>query len=445
MNEEFSTPMAIEAEQAVIGSLLRDNGAIDRIGDLLPAHFYRHDHREIYSEVLRQIGAGQGCDVISVAMALPKIDDCMRYLNDMAQSSPSAANIRRHADLVRDRSLRRGLLATSVDIAEMARNAGGRQAGEILDAAQSSLAALGDVRTTRAPERASDAMIAHCKVLDGRVERQYSGIATGFRDLDEILTGGPNRGALVILGARPSMGKTALAMNVALTVARQNSALVLSMEMSKGELLDRALAVLGRIPLGAVIRGELSDAEWGSFTDANAQLAAMNLHLDDQPALTLLDVRSKARLVKRKHGLDLLVVDYLQLMSGPGDNRNSQIEEISRGLKALAKELDIVVLALSQLSRAAANRTRPQLSDLRDSGAIEQDADVVLFVHRDEVDNPQSDSRGLADLFVAKNRQGRIDDVLLTYQGQFTRFSDSSGSRPAPADRRVRRGLAQHL
>jgi replicative DNA helicase len=445
VSEEYATPAAIEAEQSVIGSLLRDNSAVDNIGDLGPGHFLRQDHREIFAEILRQIAGGQSCDVISVGSALPKIVDVMRYLNDMAQSCPSAATIGRHVDVVRDRALRRGLLAASLDITEMAYNPGARDAGEILDAAQSALASLGESRAVREPERASDAMIAHCKVLDGRVEREYTGIPTGFRDLDEILTGGPNRGALVILGARPSMGKTALALNIALTTARKHGVLVLSMEMTKGELLDRSLAVLGRIPLGAVIRGDMNAQDWSRFTEANLELTGMNLHLDDQPALTLLDVRSKARLVKRKHGLDLLVVDYLQLMSGPGDNRNSQIEEISRGLKALAKELNIVVLALSQLSRAAANRARPQLSDLRDSGAIEQDADIVLFVHREEVDNPQTHMRDLADLFVAKNRQGRIDDVLLTYQGQYTRFGDASGPRPVAPGQVTRRGLAEHL
>lgn len=447
MNEQTATPAAIEAEQSVIGGLLRDNSAVDNIGDLRPAHFFRQDHREIFAEILRQVAGGLSCDIISVGCALPKIDDCMRHLNDMAQSCPSAANIGRHADVVRDRALRRGLLSASSDLTEMAYNPGGRGAGEILDAAQSALSALGESRAVRAPERACDAMIAHCKVLDGRVEREYTGIPTGFTGIDEILTGGPGRGNLVILGARPSMGKTALALNIALNAARKHSVLVLSMEMSKGELLDRSLAVLGKIPLGAVIRGDMNERDWENFTPANIELSALNLHLDDQPALTLLDVRSKARLVKRKHGLDLLVVDYLQLMAGPGDNRNQQIEEISRGLKALAKQLDIVVVALSQLSRNAANKSRPQLSDLRDSGAIEQDADVVMFIHRDEVDNPQSHLRGFADVFVAKNRQGRIDDVLLTYQGQFTRFADSSGVRPTSTERQQRqsRGLAAHL
>ena len=439
------TPAAIEAEQSVIGALLRDNGAVDRMGDLRPAQFYRQDHREIFAEIVRQIMTDLQCDVVSVGAALPHIEDCMSYLNSMAQSTPSAANIARYADLVRDRALRRGLLAATADLSNMAYNPGGRTAGEVLDAAQSALAALVETRAAREPVRASDAMIEHCKVLGDRVEREYTGVPTGFKDIDEVLTGGPNRGALVILGARPSMGKTALALNIALEAARQRSVLVLSMEMKTGELLDRSLAVLGRIPLGAVIRGDLSADEWASFTRANDTLSNLNLHLDDQGALTLLDVRSKARLVKRKHGLDLLVIDYLQLMSGAGDNRNQQIEEISRGLKALAKELDIVILALSQLSRNAANKSRPQLSDLRDSGAIEQDADIVMFVHRDEVDNPQTHMRGYADVFIAKNRQGRIDDVLLTYQGQFTRFSDSTGQRPIAADQRQRRGLAANL
>jgi replicative DNA helicase len=308
---------------------------------------------------------------------------------------------------------------------------GRRPARELLDAAQSALSTLAESRTAREPIPVRDAMAAHIDVIDGRVDRKYTGIATGFRDIDTLLTGGPNRGALVILGARPSMGKTALALNIATNVAQDYSVLFLSQEMMNGELLDRTLASLGRIPLGSVIRGDMTPADWSNFTAANVQLGALNLHLDDQPALSLLDVRSKARQTKRKYGLDMVVIDYLQLMSGEGTNRNQQIEEISRGLKAMAKELDIVVLVLSQLSRNAANKSRPQLSDLRDSGAIEQDADIVLFVHRDEVDNPQSHLRGFADVFIAKNRQGRIDDVLLRYEGQFTQFADHNGSRPA--------------
>lgn len=444
-DEQYAIPIAIEAEQSVIGSLLRENTAIDRMGELRAAQFYRQDHREIFSEILRQISAGLPCDVVSVGAALPHIDDCMSYLNSMAQNTPSAANIARYADLVRDRALRRGLLAVTADMNEMAFNPGARTAGEVLDAAQSALAALAEMRALREPIRASDAMTAHIDVIGDRAERKCAGIATGFDQLDALLSGGPNRGALVILGARPSMGKTALALNIATNVARHYSVLFLSQEMTNGELLDRVLASLGRIPLSAVITGEMNPQEWESFTAANVRLAELNLYLDDQPALTLMDVRSKARLTKRKHGLDLVVVDYLQLMSGDGTNRNQQIEEISRGLKALAKDLGVVVLALSQLSRQAANKSRPQLADLRDSGAIEQDADTVIFVHRDEVDNPQTHLRGYADVFVAKNRQGRIDDVLLNYEGLYTLFRDSSGQRPAAPAHQPRKGLAEHL
>ncbi|MFZ6750092.1 replicative DNA helicase [Undibacterium sp. Ren11W] len=446
MNQNASMPAAIEAEQSVIGALLSDNCAVDRMGDLRASHFFHNDHRIIFSEIIRQITSGKPCDVVSAGLLLAKIvPDCMVYLNEISQNVPSAANIARYAEFVRDSSLRRGLLAATSEISEMAFNPGIRTAEEVLDSAQATLSRLSETRSAREPIRASDAMIAHIDVMDGRVDRKYSGIQTGFATIDELLTGGPNRGALVVLGARPSMGKTAFALNIATHVAHDHSVLFLSQEMQNGELLDRVLASLGRIPLGSVIRGDMTTADWNNFTAANAKLQELNLHLDDQPALTLLDVRSKARLIKRKHGLDLVVLDYLQLMSGVGDSRNQQIEEISRGLKALAKELNIVVLALSQLSRNAANKSRPQLSDLRDSGAIEQDADIVMFVHRDEVDNPQSHLCGFADVFIAKNRQGRIDDVLLAYEGMYTQFSDSAKQRPTAPAQSYRKGLAAAL
>lgn len=447
MNQnEIQTPHSIEAEQSVLGALLLDNDAVDRMGDVRIEHFYRGDHRAIFAEILRQITAGKRCDVISVGIALgDSVADCMQYLNSLAQNTPSAANVGRYAEIVRDRALRRGLIAETARLADLAFNPAGKTAAEVLDVAQAAISTLAETRTAREPVRAGEAMVAHIDVMDGRVERKFSGIPTGFSNIDELLTGGPNRGALVILGARPSMGKTALSLNIALNVARTYGVLFLSQEMQTGELLDRALATLGRISLSSIIRGDMESDDWTNFTAATAKINEMNLHLDDQPALTLLDVRSKARLIKRKHGLDLLVVDYLQLMSGEGDNRNQQIEEISRGLKSLAKELNIVVLALSQLSRNAANKSRPQLSDLRDSGAIEQDADIVMFVHRDEVDNPNSHMRGMADVFIAKNRQGRIDDVLLSYEGMYTAFSDFSGQRPVQPQKEYKRGLARDL
>lgn len=447
MQTENTTPAAVEAEQSVIGALLRDNDAVDRMGALSPAQFFRQDHREIFAEVLRQIAAGKGCDVISVGAAMPGLQDGFAYLNQIAQATPSSANIGRYADMVRDRALRRGLLAATSEMADLAFNPGSRTALEVLNVAQASLSALAETRSVRDPVRASEAMLKHIDVIDGRVEGKFSGIPTGFADVDAILNGGPNRGALVIVGARPSMGKTAFALNIATHAAHDYSVLFCSQEMVNGELLDRTVAALGRIPLTNVLNGQMSPQEWEGFTAASGKLNAMNLFLDEQPALTLMEVRGKARMVKRKHGLDVLIVDYLQLMTGEGLNRNSQLEEISRGLKALAKELNIVVYALSQLSRNAANKSRPQLSDLRDSGAIEQDADIVAFVHREEVDNPNTNARGFADLFIAKNRQGRIDDVLLEYEGMYTQFRNTRRPRPTQEveKRDFRKGLAAAL
>lgn len=444
----------VHAEQAVIGALLRDNAGVDLMGQLVPAQFLRHDHRVIFAELMRQIGAAQHSDVISVGMALgDSVPDAMRYLNDMAQSCPSAANIGRYAELVRDRALRRAMLAACGRMNDMALQPDGRTGLQVLDAAQAMLSQLAETRAERVPLHAREALVKYMQVIEARERGDAGsmGVSTGLAALDHVLNGGPNKGNLVIVGARPSMGKTALAVNIACNVARFAQVLVLSMEMTTDELLDRVLAALGSIQLDVITSCRMNAHELVRFRQANEELCALGLHLDDQPALSLLEVRAKARLVKRKHGLDMLVVDYLQLMSGDGsnrDNRNAQIEAISRGLKALAKELGIVVIALSQLNRGGANKSRPQLSDLRDSGAIEQDADIVVFVHRDEVDNPNSHLKGFADLFVAKNRQGRIDDVLLEYEGRYTRFKDATRRRPSdPAGTRGRdaKGLAVHL
>lgn len=252
MTEQNNPLAAIDAEQCVLGALMRDNAGVDGMGDLRTAHFYRADHRTIFAEIIRQVTAGKQCDVITVHEALSgagKADDIggLPYLNAMTQNTPSAANISRYADLVRDRALRRALISATGALADMAQNPGSRTASELLDAAQSTLAGLAESRTVQEPELASAALAAHCKVLAGRVEREHSGVATGFKDIDDALAGGPGRGALVIVGARPSQGKTALALNIALHVSATQSALVLSMEMTKGELLDRAIAAVGNI------------------------------------------------------------------------------------------------------------------------------------------------------------------------------------------------------
>lgn len=422
---------SVLAEQSVIGALLLDNGAIDRIPEIKTEHFYNGDNRMIFAAIRAQIIAGKQADVITVFEELrDRLMDGLAYLNSLAQNTPSAANIVRYSDMVRDAALRRALISETSKLAELATEKA-KSAAEILDMAQTAIGKLAETRVQKEPIRASEAMLAHVDVMDNRMSRKVHGIASGFTHLDEMLNGGFNRGNLVIVGARPSMGKTALALNVASNMADDYSVLFLSQEMGVGELLDRSIAFLGRIPLGKIIRAEMSEQEWGQFTHANIKLKEKNLYVEDQGALTLLDVRAKAMLTKRKHGLDVLVVDYLQLMQGDGDNRNAQIEEISRGLKALAKELNIVVIALSQLNRQAAQR-RPQMSDLRDSGAIEQDADIVIFIHRDEVNDPNTHLKGFADLIVGKNRQGSIGDILLRYEGQYTQFETTKEYRPAP-------------
>lgn len=442
---------ALEAEQSVLGALMRDNDAIDNLGQLDAMAFYRADHRGIFTEVLRQIKAGQRCDVVTVGLALPDLPEGMAYLNAITQSVPSAANIGYYADLVRDRAVRRNAVAMLDDALGQLHHIGPVSAVNLLDTLQGKLAHLTDQQATKEPVRASEAMVKYLERFDQRVDGVVRGMSTGFTDLDELMTGGPRDGALVIVAGRPSMGKTALAMNIATFVADQQreSVLILSQEMMNDDLLDREIAQIGRIDLKSVITGNMNPLEWDRFAHANAKLADMPLYLDDSEALTLLQVRSKARQHKRKHGLKLLVIDYLQLMSGDGDpkkNRNTQIEEISRGLKSLAKELGIIVMALSQLSRNGANTARPKLSDLRDSGAIEQDADIVIFTHRDEVDNPQTHLKGFADVFVAKNRQGKVDDVLLEYEGPYTRFITTRRQRPSdPHSKSNRRGPASYL
>ncbi|WP_161630625.1 replicative DNA helicase [Pseudoduganella violaceinigra] len=441
---------AEEAEQSVIGALLRHNGAIDDLGDLAPDHFYRADHRMVYVEVLRQIKAKQRADVVTVGLALPDLPDGMAYLNSIAQSVPSAANVRYYASIVRDRAVRRTALAMLNEYAQILRRPGPRPVLEELDALQSKLGTLSQGVVIKEPVRLAEAMVPYLERFEGRTDGVVRGTPTGFEDLDALLTGGPRDGALVIVAGRPSMGKTALAMNIATNVAGAGyPTCVLSQEMMNDDLLDREFAQVGSIDLKNIIRASMSSLEWDRFGQANITMADMPLWLDDSEGLTLLQVCRKARQHKRKHGLKLLVIDYLQLMSGDGDprkNRNTQIEEITRGLKSLAKELGIVILLLSQLNRNGANKSRPQLADLRDSGAIEQDADIVIFVHREEVDNPQTHLKGFADVFVAKNRQGKVDDVLLEYQGPYTRFI--TARRPRPSDPHVnsqRRGLARDL
>ncbi|MES2073963.1 MAG: replicative DNA helicase [Pseudomonadota bacterium] len=420
-----AAPHNIEAEQSVLGALLLDNDAIDRIGDLRAEHFYRGEHRLIFSELQAQIAAGKSCDVISLSDLLgERIADCLPYLNALAQNTPYSAHIARYAAIVRDRAIKRGLVALGREVADQA-GVSREDAALLLDRASSKLEQLAVARSRQEPVKASADLYHHIEELERRREGGSRAISTGFADVDDRLSGGLRPGELLVLAARPKMGKTAFALNLACHVAQEHSVLVLSMEMPRMQLHDRNLASLGHIPLAHLLQPNAMTAEdWNQLTVAIAKVDAMQLYLDDQGGLRLLDVRMKARGIKRRHGLQVLVIDYLQLMEGEGDNRNAQIEGITRGLKALAKELEISIILLSQLNRELEKRPnkRPQASDLRDSGAIEQDADAVIFLYRDEVYNPDSLDRGICEVDVALCRQGAPGRAALAYVGAQTRF-----------------------
>jgi replicative DNA helicase len=448
-NEVKPPPHSIEAEQSVIGAILRDNDAFDRLGDLRPEHFYLGDHAAIYSELLKQIVAGKSVDVISLMVALNgKVSDAGPYLNSITQATPSSANAGRYAAIVRDKALRRALIGLGRDVADSAINSPDDSAA-LIDRASSRLEQLAVSRVRVEPVRAADEMPAHIALLERRMEGGVSAIPTGFPSLDMKLSGGMRRGELIVLAARPKMGKTALAINIACNAAVDYAVSVLSMEMPRTQLHDRNLAALGRIPLLHLLKPTMmTDQDWNNLTHATMKIGELNLFLDDQGGLRILDVRMKAKGMKRRHGLDLLVIDYLQLMEGDGDNRNTQIEGITRGLKALAKELDMAIILLSQLNRKLEERPnkRPMPSDLRDSGAIEQDADAVIFLYRDEVYNPDTRDIGICEVDVALCRQGAPGRVALGYIGEQTRFESLShgwfGPTKAPEKKR---GLAAAL
>jgi len=445
-----SPPHSIEAEQGVIGALLRDNDAVDRMGDLRAEHFFLGDHATIFRELMRSLAAGRSCDVVSLGDALgAKVASGMQYLNEMTQSAPSAARIGLHAAIVRDKAIKRGLIQFGRKVIEEASNSP-EAAAIMVDQASSELEKLALARTRIEPILAADELTGHVEEIERRMAGTVKAISTGYPAVDDKLNGGIRRGELIVLAARPKMGKTGFALNVACNAAVDHSVLVCSMEMPKSQLHDRNVASQGKIPLEHLLKPwMMTDTDWAGLTHAAVKIGSMRLFLDDQGGLRLLDVRMKAKGVKRKHGLDLLVVDYLQLMDGDGDNRNAQIEGITRGLKGLAKELDIGIILLSQLNRKLEERPnkRPMPADLRDSGAIEQDADAVVFLYRDEVYNPDTPDKGVCEVEVALCRQGAPGRAALAYIGEQTRFESlANGWQPTKQEKgRGNRGLAAHL
>ncbi len=440
-------PHSIEAESSVLGGLLLDNGAWDRVGDLLTdGDFYRYEHRLIYAAVGNLINATRPADVITVYEQLQNLGKAeevggLSYLNSLAQYVPSASNIRRYAEIVRERSILRKLVRASDEIATNAFNTQGRAVDKILDEAEQKIFNIGEEGSRmKQGFQGMDSLVV--KLLD-RVQEMadnpndITGVPTGFYDLDR-LTSGFQAGDMIVLAARPSMGKTALAINIAEHVALHEGlpVAVFSMEMGAAQLAVRIVGSIGRIDQGHLRTGKLTDDEWPRLTEAIEKLRNISLHIDESAGLTPSELRANARRLSRQCGkLGLIVVDYLQLMSGSSstdENRATELGEISRGLKMLAKELQCPVIALSQLNRSVETRPdkRPMMSDLRESGAIEQDADIIMFIYRDEYYTKDACKEpGVAEIIIAKQRNGPTGTVKLAFLRNITKFESlASGS-----------------
>ncbi len=433
-------PHSIEAESSVLGGLLLDNGAWDRVGDLLvDGDFYRHEHQLIYAAIGALVNASKPADVITVFEHLQNQGHAdavggLAYLNSLAQYVPSASNIRRYAEIVRERSILRKLVSASDEIATAAFNPKGKAVDKILDEAEQKIFNIGEEGSRmKQGFQSMDSLVV--ELLD-RVQEMadnpndITGVPTGFHDLDRM-TSGLQPGDLVVLAARPSMGKTAFAINIAEHVALNEGlpVAVFSMEMGASQLAVRIVGSIGRVDQGHLRTGKLTDEEWPRLTEAIERLRTVSLHIDETPGLTPSELRANSRRLARQCGkLGLIVVDYLQLMSGSsgsdGDNRATELGEISRGLKMLAKELQCPVIALSQLNRGVEQRTdkRPMMSDLRESGAIEQDADIIMFIYRDDYYNKDSKDPGVAEIIIGKQRNGPTGTVRLAFLKPLTRF-----------------------
>jgi replicative DNA helicase len=440
-------PHSTEAESSVLGGLLLDNSAWDRVGDLLKdSDFYRYEHRLVFSAVAALVNASKPADVVTVfeqLQSLGKAEEVggLAYLNSLAQYVPSASNIRRYAEIVRERSILRKLVSASDEIATSAFNPQGKPVAKILDEAEQKIFNIGEEGSRM--KQGFQSMEALVVQLVDRVQEMadnpndITGVPTGFYDLDRM-TAGFQPGDMVVLAARPSMGKTALAINIAEHVALNEGlpVAVFSMEMGASQLAVRIVGSIGRIDQGHLRTGKLTPEEWPRLTEAIEKLRHVSLHIDETAGLTPSELRANARRLARQCGkLGLIVVDYLQLMSGSSnsdENRATELGEISRGLKMLAKELQCPLIALSQLNRSVETRTdkRPMMSDLRESGAIEQDADVIMFIYRDDYYNKDSKEPGVAEIIIGKQRNGPTGTVKLTFLKHLTRFESlaSGGS-----------------
>lgn len=433
-------PHSVEAEQSVLGGLLLDNAAWDRVTDILTEDdFYRFDHRIIWQHISRLISLSRPADVVTVHESLVsanKADDVggLPYLNALAHNTPSAANIRRYAEIVRERAMLRKLVSVADEIASAAFNPQGKEARQLLDEAESRVFQIAQ-EGARGSDGFKDIQPLLAEVVE-RIDELYhregdsdvTGVPTGFTDLDRM-TSGLQPGDLIIVAGRPSMGKTSLAMNIGEHVAIEQGlpVAVFSMEMGAVQLAMRMVGSVGMLDQHRMRTGKLTADDWPRLTTAVQRVQEAQIYIDETPALSAMEVRARARRLARQCGqLGMIIIDYMQLMSADsaGENRATEISEISRSLKALARELNCPLVALSQLNRSLEQRPnkRPVMSDLRESGAIEQDADLILFIYRDEVYNPDSPDKGTAEIIIGKQRNGPIGTVRLTFQGASTRF-----------------------
>lgn len=432
-------PHSVEAEQSVLGGVMLESRAWDQVADKLREDdFYRHEHRLIFRALGRLVNQNKPIDVLTVSESLREMHELDQvggevYLFELANNTPSAANIGAYADIVRERSVLRKMITAASDIAESAFNVQGRSITELLDIAERSVFAIADHGGAGAgPVNIKEYLAKTMDRIDTLFHSNQSitGMPSGYTDFDE-LTSGLQAADLIIVAGRPSMGKTTFAMNIAEHVAIKSQApvLVFSMEMPGESIVMRLLSSLCRIDQLRIRSGKLNDEDWPRISSTVSMLSEIKMFIDDTPALSPAEMRARARRLSKEHGqLGLIVVDYLQLMQVPGNNENrtAEISEISRSLKSLAKELNVPVIALSQLNRGLEQRAdkRPVMSDLRESGAIEQDADLIVFIYRDEVYNEASPDKGTAEIIIAKQRNGPIGKVRLTFLGQYTCFEN---------------------
>ena len=436
-------PQAIEAEQSILGSMMLDNRVIDEITmELETRDFYRSDHQVIYNEIITLDEKGQAADVVTVSESLTNLGEIdkvggLAYLGTLAKNTPNTGNVKSYAKIVRERAILRRLIESANDIIQTAYQPDGKEPEEVLDFAEELIFDIAkNNNQAKAGFRKIDSLLADAvdKVEElFKTKKMITGVASGFVDLDKKTTG-LQGGDLVIVAGRPSMGKTSFAMNLVeeAAISQNLPVAVFSMEMPGAQLATRMLASLSRVNATKLRTGQLDSDDWPKLTSAVGLLNDKSIYIDDTPALSPLEVRSRARRLaaEHEHGLGMIMIDYLQLMRGgdSSENRTLEISNITRSLKGLAKELDCPIVVLSQLNRSLEQRTdkRPIMSDLRESGAIEQDADLIMFIYRHEVYEPETEQKGSAEIIIAKQRNGPIGKVRLTFLGEFTRFENAA-------------------